>query len=138
MQSTPESGSRGGYDGYKRRKGSKTHAAADPLGHPLTLHVTPASAQERDRVGIPAAAVQEATGCAVEIAFVDRGNTGEEVAAEAAAHGIRLEVVEVLPRRWVARFRRLARDHARLPDTFAGLHFLAFACPMVQDRKSVV
>lgn len=28
---------------------------------------------------------------------------------------------------WAARFRRLARDYERLPDTLAGLHFLAFA-----------
>jgi hypothetical protein len=28
-QSTPESGVRGGYDGAKRRKGSKVHAAVD-------------------------------------------------------------------------------------------------------------
>ncbi len=26
------------------------------------------------------------------------------------------------------RFRRLVRDYERLPDTVAGLHFLAFAC----------
>src|SRR5580658_6213032 len=29
LQSTPESGARGGYDGAKRRKGSKVHAAVD-------------------------------------------------------------------------------------------------------------
>jgi transposase len=28
---------------------------------------------------------------------------------------------------WVARFRRLARDYERLPQTLAGLHFLVFA-----------
>ena len=28
---------------------------------------------------------------------------------------------------WAARFRRLARDYERLPETLAGLHFLAFA-----------
>jgi transposase len=27
---------------------------------------------------------------------------------------------------WAARFRRLARDYERLPETLAGLHFLAF------------
>ncbi len=27
----------------------------------------------------------------------------------------------------MARFRRLARDYGRLPDTLKGLHFLAFA-----------
>ena len=29
---------------------------------------------------------------------------------------------------WAARFRRLARDYERLPETLAGLHFLAFVC----------
>jgi transposase len=41
----------------------------------------------------------------------------------------------LLPRRWVversfawaARFRRLAKDYERLPETVAGLHFVAFA-----------
>jgi transposase len=45
----------------------------------------------------------------------------------------------LLPRRWVversfawaARFRRLARDYERLPETLAGLHFLAFAILML-------
>ena len=31
---------------------------------------------------------------------------------------------------WAARFRRLARDYERLPETLAGLHFLAFAIVM--------
>lgn len=33
LQRTPESGSRAGYDGHKRKKGSKLHAAVDTLGH---------------------------------------------------------------------------------------------------------
>ena len=33
LRSTPESGSRAGYDGAKRKKGSKVHAAVDTLGH---------------------------------------------------------------------------------------------------------
>src|SRR5690348_2010311 len=37
IQSTPESGARAGYDGYKRRKGSKIHLAVDTLGHLLAL-----------------------------------------------------------------------------------------------------
>jgi transposase len=155
VQSTPESGARAGWDGHKRRKGSKTHAAVDTLGHLLALHVTPASAQERDQVARLAAAVQEATGDAVEVAFVDQGYTGDDPAADAAARGIRLEVIKLpeakrgfvlLPRRWVversfawaARFRRLAKDYERLPETFAGLHFLAFACLMVHRLISVV
>src|SRR5918911_1584759 len=71
LQSTPESGSRAGYDGAKRRKGSKVHAAVDSLGNMLTLLVTPANEQDRAQVGELAQAVQEVTGQSVEIAFVD-------------------------------------------------------------------
>jgi hypothetical protein len=35
LQSSPESGARAGYDGAKRRKGSKVYAAVDTLGHLL-------------------------------------------------------------------------------------------------------
>ena len=61
VQSTPESGGRAGYDGYKRRKGSKVHAAVDTLGHLLALHVTAANEQDRAQVAVLAEAVQEAT-----------------------------------------------------------------------------
>lgn len=148
VQSTPESGHRGGYDGYKRKQGSKIHAAVDTLGEVLALHVTPANASDRAQVGELAAAVQDATGDHVEIAFVDQGYTGEPAADAAAEHGIALEVVKLdearqgfvlLPRRWVverdfawaSRFRRLVRDFERLPETVAGLHFVAFACLML-------
>jgi len=51
LQSTPESGTRAGYDGAKRRKGSKVHAVVDTLGHLFALHVTPADEQDRAQVG---------------------------------------------------------------------------------------
>jgi transposase len=52
----------------------------------------------------------------------------------------------LLPRRWVversfawaARFRRLARDYERLPETVAGLHFLAFAILMLKRLADVL
>src|SRR5262249_438841 len=37
LQSTPESGERAGYDGAKKKKGSKVHAAVDTLGNLLAL-----------------------------------------------------------------------------------------------------
>jgi len=110
LRSTPESGHRAGYDGAKRKKGSKVHAAVDTLGHLLTLSVTPATEQDRAQVEELARVVQEATGESVELAYVDRGYTGEEAAEAAKARGIRLEVVKhpeakkgfvLLPRRWV-------------------------------------
>jgi transposase len=150
IQSTPESGERAGYDGYKKRNGSKVHIAVDTLGHLLALKVTPANEQDRAQVGDLVGQVQAATGENVKIAFVDQGYTGQEPAAEAAAHGVELEVVKLadakrgfvlLPRRWVversfgwaARFRRLARDYERLPSTLAGLHWLAFAALMLKS-----
>jgi transposase len=149
LQSTPESGERAGYDGHKRRKGSKVHMAVDTLGHLLAAIVTPANEQERAQVGELAAQIQEVTGESVEIAFVDQGYTGDQPAAEAAAHGMRLEVVKLseakrgfvlLPRRWVVersfgwttRFRRLVRDYERLSATLVGMHFIAFAILMAR------
>jgi transposase len=155
LHSTPESGFRGGYDGAKRKKGSKVHAAVDTLGHLLALFVSPANEQERAWVGELAEAVQEATGESVELAYVDEGYSGERPAEEAETHGISLEVVKypeakrgfvLLPRRWVverdfswaSRFRRLAKDYERLPTTLAGLHFVAFACLFLSQATAVL
>jgi transposase len=143
LQSTPESGGRAGYDGAKRRQGSKVHAAVDTLGHWLALKVTAANAQDREQVGALAQALQAATGNQVQRAYVDQGYTGPQAANAAQAHGITLEVVKLpkakrgfvrLPKRWVversfawaARQRRLARDYERLASTLAGYHWLAF------------
>jgi transposase len=69
---------------------------------------------------------------------------------------MRLEVVKheeakrgfvLLPRRWVverdfawaSRFRRLVKDYERLPDTLAGLHFVAYyACLFLQQATGIL
>ena len=149
LQSSPESGHRAGYDGAKRKRGSKVHIAVDTLGQLLALRVSAANEQDRAQVEALVEQVQEVTGENVEIAFVDQGYTGEQAARDAAQHGIKLEVVKLpeakkgfvlLPRRWVVersfawttRFRRLVRDYERLPETLVGLHFLAFAILMLK------
>lgn len=150
VQSTPESGDRAGYDGYKRKKGSKIHIAVDTLGFLLAAHVTPANEQERAQVKELAEAVQEVTQNSVEVAFVDQGYTGDDPKDHAQDAGMELIVVKLaeakkgfvlLPRRWVversfawtSRFRRLARDFERTPETFRSLHFLAFAILMLHN-----
>ncbi|MDP9381447.1 MAG: IS5 family transposase [Chloroflexota bacterium] len=155
MQSTPESGGRAGYDGHKRKKGSKVHLAVDTLGHLLALHATPANEQQRAQVAQLAEAVQEVTGESVEVGFVDQGYTGEAAAEAAQEHGIRLEVVKLpeakrgfvlLPRRWVversfawmSRFRRLARDYERLQTTLVGMHYIAFVCLMLRQAAPLL
>jgi len=126
MQSTPESGGRGGYAGHKRKKGSKIHMAVDTLGNLLTLHVTPANEQERAQVQELAERVQQITDNAIQVAYVDQGYTGDEPQQAANNAGIELVVVKfpeakkgfvLLPGRWVversfawaALFRCLAR-----------------------------
>ena len=148
LQGSIENGDSGGYDGYKRKKGRKVHLAVDTLGEFLALAVTPADEQDRAQVAEMAERVQEATGDSVAVAFVDQGYTGKEPAAAAEGWGMRLEVVRLseakggfvlLPRRWVversfawlSRFRRLAKDYERLPETVAGLHLVAFSTLML-------
>ncbi len=68
LRFSPESGQRAGYDGGKRKKGSKLHMAVDTLGHLIALHVTPASIDDRAEVDRLARTVQAATGDSVELA----------------------------------------------------------------------
>src|ERR1700719_2389186 len=148
IQSTPESGARAGFDGHKKRKGSKVHVAVDTLGHLLAVAVTPANEQDRAQVGQLAQAVQAVVDEPVRLAFVDQGYTGEQPLDDAAQQGMELAVIKhheakhgfvLLPRRWVversfawaARFRRLARDYERLATTLAGYHWLAFVTLML-------
>ena len=150
LRSSPESGPRGGYDGAKRKKGSKLHMAVDTLGHLLALHVTPANTDDRAEVARLTQSVQAATGNNVDIAFVDQGYTGETAADAAGANGIELVVVKLteakrgfvlLPKRWIiersfawtTRFRRLVRDYERYATTLAGLHLIAFVCLMLKQ-----
>ena len=139
LQSRPESGARAGYDGHKKKKGSRTHAAVDTPGNLLALTVTPANEQERAQVDALAAQVLKATGSSVTIAFVNQGYTGDAAAEAARENGIELVVVKhteakkgfvLLPRRWVVertfgwlgRFRRLTRDYERLQSTLTCFH----------------
>ncbi len=82
-------------------------------------------------------------------------DAGDTAADEAHAQGIRLEVISCRKRKralcccrvalvvertfgWAARFRRLAREYERLPETLAGLHFLAFAVLMLKRFVEVM
>jgi transposase len=155
LRSTPESGSRAGYDGAKRKRGSKLHMAVDTLGHLLALHVTPANVDDRAEVGKLADAVQEATGETVELIYVDQGYTGERPAEAARTHGIELCVVKLaeakkgfvlLPKRWVVersfawmtRCRRLVKDYERYAATLAGFHIVAFVCIMLKRAADIM
>jgi transposase len=155
LRSTPESGPRAGNDPYKKTRGSKAHMAVDTLGYLLALVVTPASTQDRDAVARLARELQEATGETVEVAFVDGVYKGPVAHDAAQSEGLRLKVVTLpeghrgfvlLPRRWVversfawmSRFRRLARDYERLPETLTGMHFIASACMMLSRAYSLL
>ena len=155
LRASPESGTRGGYDGAKRKKGPKLHLAVDTLGHLLSLKVTPANTDDRAEVAALAEAVQDATQGSVEVAFADQGYTGEAAQDAAGAHGIDLVIVRLpeakkgfalLPKRWIAerspawttRFRRLVRDYARCVSSLAGLHLVAFVCLVPKQAASLM
>ena len=148
LRSTPESGERAGFDGGKKTKGTKIHAAVDTLGNLLSLVVTPANEQDRDQVAQLAEDIQAITGQSIRVAFADGSYTGPNAAQAASEQGIELQVVKLpeatrgfvlLPKRWIiersfawkTRFRRLVRDYERLPETVAGLHFAVFAILML-------
>lgn len=164
VQSTPASGAGAGsgYDGHKRRHGRKVQVAVDPSGQLLATVIPPANDQDRAQVAELAALAQDVTGQTVELAGAEQADTGDEPAEAAAAHGLQVAVVTLpdaarrrraqarlrlaamaLPRRWVverrfawlARFRRLAREYERLPQTVTGLTLLAFTC--LSDVASV-
>lgn len=132
--------------------------AVDTLGYLIGLHVT--AANEQGPRGNPSQVYelaeqgQEVTGDAVKVAFMDQGYTGDDAQQMAADHGIQLIVIKLpeakkgfvlLPKRWAVaprgdpsfawtvHFRRLAHDYERLPETLAGLHFLAFAILMLKN-----
>lgn len=155
VQSTPESGSHAGYDGAKKRKGSKVHLAVDTLGQYLALTVSPADVQDRTKAGELAQAITTATGGSVELLLADQGYTGNAPAVAVAAQGMTMQIIKhsqakrgfvLLPRRWVversfawlARFRRLARDYERLADVVAGLHIVAFATLLLLQWSSIL
>ena len=155
LQSTPESGERAGYDGAKRKQGSKVHLAVDTLGHLLALHVTPADAEDRGEVGRLARRSRRRRGGASRWPSSIRATPAPRRPPQRQAHGIDLEVVKLpeakrgfvlLPRRWVVersfawatRFRRLVKDYERYASTLAGLHLVAFVCLMLRQAAKLV
>ena len=110
LQSTPESGGRAGYDGGKRSKGSKIHAAVDTMGNVITLLVTSGNEQDREQVYDLCREVQQLTGAHIDVVIADQGYTGEQAQIDAALNDVELVVVErptgatsfvLLPLRWV-------------------------------------
>ncbi|MCA1698475.1 MAG: IS5 family transposase [Actinobacteria bacterium] len=122
-----------GYDAGKKINGRKRHIVVDTIGLLLVVMVTAASVQDRDGGRGILKALAGALGSVCHV-FADGGYRGQLVAIAKSAWGIVVEVVKkppdqrgfaVLPRRWVVertfswlmRFRRLARDYERLPET---------------------
>jgi transposase len=122
-----------GYDGGKSRDGRKRHILTDTGG--LLLEVTVTAANVHDSVAAPDLmdAFMAEPGRLLTLVWVDSAYQGEALAQAFTRHGVKVEVVKradgrkefrVLARRWVvertlgwlARSRRLNRDHERRPD----------------------
>jgi hypothetical protein len=76
LQSTPESEEPAGYDGAKRKKGSKVQMAVETFGHLLDLLMAPVDQQDRARATALAKKMQRVTVERVEVAFVDADSSG--------------------------------------------------------------
>ncbi len=151
LRSTPESGQRAGYDGAKRKRGSKLHMAVNTLGHLLALHVTPANVDDRaeiDRLSHgchPGGNGQECHPCLRRSGLHRRGGGRSRQGAGHHAGSRKLPEAKrgfvLLPGRWVVersfawatRCRRLVKDYERYASTLAGLHIVAFACFMLRQ-----
>lgn len=83
-----------GFDGAKKKKGSKVHAAVDTLGNLLALAITAANEQDRAQVATLAQQVQEVTGGTITLAYADQGYTGTTAADAAQQSSIKLEIVK--------------------------------------------
>ena len=135
-----------GFDAGKKIMGRKRHLLVDTLGLILGVVVHPASVQDRDGAKLLAPFLLLYGW--LKTVFVDGGYAGQlaQWMAELPRHRhLQMQVVKrpqeakgfiLLPKRWVVErtfawlgnFRRLAKDYERLPETVAGLHFVAFAC----------
>ena len=156
LRSTPESGHRGGYDGHKGKKGTKVHAAVDTLGQLLALRVSPANEDDREAGGgtlrgryrkrpqrtsnwlmwIRDTRARGPPGSPPNTASGSKwSSTRRPSAASCSCRGVGW---------WNAishghrAFRRLVKDYERLPETVAGLHFVAFACLFLQQAAGIL
>ena len=122
-----------GYDAGKKINGRKRHIVCDTIGLLLVVMVSAASVQDRDGGRGILKRLHRAL-ASVRHIFADGGYQGQLIATAKSAWNIVVEVVKkpvdqlgfaVLPRRWVVertfswllRWRRLARDYERLPET---------------------
>ena len=122
-----------GYDAGKKINGRKRHIVCDTIGLLLVVMVSAASVQDRDGGRGILKRLHRAL-VSVRHIFADGGYQGQLIATAKSAWNIVVEVVKkpvdqlgfaVLPRRWVVertfswllRWRRLACDYERLPET---------------------
>jgi transposase len=159
LRSTPESGSRGGYDGAKRKKGSKVHAAVDTLGNLLALHVSPANEQQRARQGRGRGtgrghprSDRRVGGAGLRRSRIHRGESRQrgggprhEVRARKARRSQAGLCVTAAPVGSGARFRMgialstLGEGLREATRHFvAGLHFVVFACLFLQQAIGIL
>ena len=132
-----------GYDAGKKINGRKRHIVCDTIGLLLVVMVSAASVQDRDGGRGILKRLHRAL-ASVRHIFADSGYQGQLIATAKSAWNIVVVVVKkpvdqlgfaVLPRRWVVertfswllRWRRLARDYERLPET----HEAMIKWPMV-------
>ena len=140
VKTTEIAGERG-YDAGKKVKGRKRHILVDTLGLLLLIVVHPASIQDRDGAK---SVLEKVPGSLTRLAriWADGAYAGELVhwvkttcrcVLEIVKRSDKLKGFQVLPRRWVVertfgwlnRYRRLAKDYERLPESSEAMVHIA-------------
>jgi transposase len=155
LHSTPESGPRTSYDGAKRKKGSKIHIAVDtlaicsPPAAPPPISRTaprwdawpkPSSRPPARASGSPMWTRATPAGRRLKppptTASASKSSSCPRPSAASCCCPGRWVVKRSFA--WATRFRRLVRDYDRLPETLKGLHFVAFACLMLNKAVAAM
>ena len=151
LRSSPESGERAGYDGAKRKKGSKVHWRWTRWATCWRCTSRPPTPTIAPRSGGWPRPCRRPPARASSWPIVDQGYTGREAGrgrprrTASSWRWSRLPEAKrgfvLLPRRWVVersfawatRFRRLVKDYERYASTLADLHIVAFVCLMLKQ-----
>lgn len=146
---THDYGAERGYDGHKKVKGRKRHMLVDTLGNLLEVVVSAANMKDADGAKALFTRVERRIALRLLKVWADQAYQGDLEAWFYNEWHIQLEIVTaeeaqqgfaVQPRRWVVertfswlgKFRHLAKDYEKCPQSSEGMIYLASISTMLK------
>jgi putative transposase len=139
VKGTSESAEESGFDGGKMVKGRKRHIVIDTIGCVLAVAIHAANTHDSKGARLVLKQLFKAV-TTLKLIWADGAYIGKLVKWVKDTYSCKLEIVhkkekafEVLPRRWVvertfawlSRYRRLAREYERNPDSSKAMVYVA-------------